>query len=285
MFSFLRRVFLLGIVAGLFFFAINFSKEDFSINGLIQHFRQFWSGVAVFYSGSGKQNVLFGGNDESDDQNEEVEFDGSEDDLIVLINKERFDRGLKPYKKNELLMQSALEKARDMVRGRYFDHVSKFGGVQPWYFAEQAGYRYKIFGENIAVDYFSTNSVHWALMDSEGHKQNILSEDFRDIGVAIVPMEFDGRKNFVVVEHFGSYLRDLDLSGELCRTKNKQRCAVQVKKRKELDEMLKNIKRKKVEFDDDERDRVIERADNLLKIREQIDEYLQDCDKIKKECK
>ncbi len=210
-------------------------------------------------------------NKNEDEDNElQKEFSGTEDDLIVLINKERLNKNLKPLKKNSLLMLSAKDKALDMVAKKYFEHISD-KRIQPWLFAEKNGYRYQSFAENIATDYFSANSVHRAFMDSEGHRANILNDDFRDVGIAIVPMKIDDKINYVVVEHFGTYLKDLDATTGYGQ-KNRLRCKVQKRKKKEL---LKMIHWQR------EHNPNSKFLPDLEKIKKEIDLYLEGCYKLK----
>ena len=237
--------------------------------------------------------LLGEGEDISAKQNKQSEFSGTSDTLITLINKERFDHDLKPLKKNNLLMLSAKEKAEDMVRNNYFEHIAR-EGIQPWFFVERTGYRYETFGENIAKDYFSANSVHKAFMDSTGHRANILNKDFRDVGVAILPIIISDKRQFIVVEHFGSYLKDVNLEKAKCGQKNKQRCKVQKKKKKELLKMLKS-QRDAMEQSVDgtgndspsktiSKKRLQETLQDLNNIKKDIDDYLNVCQELKNSC-
>lgn len=227
------------------------------------------------------------------EENKQNEFNGTTDALITLINKERFDRELEPLKKNSLLMMSAKFKAEDMVKNKYFEHVSG-KGIQPWFFAEKVGYRYETFGENIAEDYFSVNSVHKAFMDSKGHRSNILNKEFRDVGIAILPIKTGDKQQFVAVEHFGSYLRDIHLGDVKCGEKNRQRCKIQKKKKKELLKMIKEQKKNIKEMIKEKNNaqvKIVEKdnSEKLLKdlnnIKKGIDLYLEDCQKISDSCK
>ena len=247
MFSFLRKIFirilfLCGLIVALvMFFKIDnsklqsgWSKIDFLKEKIAHYTSRSVDNEKSKQLEQGVQSKIV--KNEAGDDEGQKEFSGTEDDLIVLINKERFDKNLKPFKKNNLLMLSAKDKALDMVAKKYFEHISD-KRIQPWLFAEKNGYRYQSFAENIATDYLSAKSVHQAFMDSDGHRANILNDDFRDIGIAIVPMKIDGKINYVVVEHFGTYLKDLDSTTGYGQ-KNKLRCKVQKRKKKELSKMI-----------------------------------------------
>jgi len=211
-------------------------------------------------------------NVETEMEEEKDDFNGNMAGLIVLVNKERFDRELKPLKKNNLLMSSAKQKAEDMIKNKYFEHISG-EHIQPWVFAEISGYRYQTFGENIANEYLSINSVHKAFMDSVGHRQNILNKNFRDIGVAIMPFQENEQQKYLVVEHFGSYLKDINVNQEKKYTeKIRLRCKIQKKKKKEVIKMIKYQKDNKLT------ESILPK---LKTIEQDIDNYLKECQKIK----
>ena len=115
-------------------------------------------------------------------------------DMIRLINKEREAQGLKPLTENKLLNESARAKACDMNEKGYFEHVSP-EGVEPWKFMKDAGYDYYTAGENIAVSYDSTKKLAEAYLKSPSHRDNILSDEFTEVGV--------GECGIYSVEHFG----------------------------------------------------------------------------------
>ncbi len=214
------------------------------------------------------------------------QFGGTEDEIITLINKERFDIGLAPINKNEKLMKSALAKAEDMKRDQYFEHVSN-QKIQPWFFVEEVNYRYEKFGENIALDYLSVNSVHRAFMDSVGHRANMLDEHFRDVGVAIFPIETEGGLKYIVVEHFGERLEKIEPEKrEKYSDKSKRFCNIQRNKKEELKEMIKNqkkvIEKFEIELNRKATEEETERLDSLKKIKEKVNDYLDDCKILKK---
>jgi uncharacterized protein YkwD len=214
-------------------------------------------------------------------------FKGTSDIIITLINKERFDKGLKPLEKNKLLMKSAYDKAWDMKEGKYFEHIN-YGGIQPWFYAEKNNYHYQSFGENIAMDYFSANSVHQAFMDSIGHRKNILNTEFRDVGVAIVLVDNEvEHPYYIVVEHFGSYLKKPDIFSEKkCREKNKNKCQIQKNKLVELNAMIVRQKELRDGLTDNKSvDKNKKQLKDLLKIKRSIKNYLKICKQIRADCK
>jgi uncharacterized protein YkwD len=137
-------------------------------------------------------------------------FQGNEQDILTLVNQAREESGAEPLVYNEKLALSALDKAQHMKENEYFDHVSP-QGLQPWYFAQKRNYEYKNFGENLAEGFFSAESVHEGWMNSDGHRENILSRKFQEIGVGILDFTENGQKSYLIVQHFGSQLTPEDL--------------------------------------------------------------------------
>jgi uncharacterized protein YkwD len=103
--------------------------------------------------------------------------------IVAAMNKERASRGLRPLRLNDRLSLAANDRITDMFSKHYFAHVSP-DGVQPFVWAQQRGYRYRLIGENLAVGYRGTAVVEgW--MRSQGHRENILQRGFDEVGIAI----------------------------------------------------------------------------------------------------
>lgn len=105
-----------------------------------------------------------------------------EKQVIELVNEERAKADLPPLEYDEKLAMSARVKSEDMRDEAYFDHISPVYGT-PFEMMSEFGIDYMYAGENIAVGYTSPEAVVKAWMNSPGHKQNILSEDYTHIGV------------------------------------------------------------------------------------------------------
>ena len=304
MFKFFRKIFLMVMIIILFFAWIKFKDDENtvdtksvtqygtnllkSIGGILKE-----QGEDIFTASdendavdSGKVNSyklesLTNGTSQSDTKAEAQQFGGTEDAIITLINKERFDTGLDSLDKSKRLMKSALAKAEDMKRDQYFEHISR-QKIQPWFFVEEVDYQYEKFGENIALDYLSANSVHKAFMDSSGHKTNILDSNFKDVGIAIIPIETKGGTKYIVVEHFGEQLEDIKPEKrEKYSDKSKHYCKIQENKKSEVKEMIKSQKEVIEKFEKEINKKAIEeesqRLESLKEIKEKINGYLDDC--------
>jgi uncharacterized protein YkwD len=111
---------------------------------------------------------------------------------VCLLNKERTKRGLRKLRVNARLSSAARSHTLDMVRKHYFAHVSKSGGDVVSRL-RRTGYlshtRSWTVGENLAWGSGGRStpaSIVDAWMHSAGHRHNILTRQFREIGVGLV---------------------------------------------------------------------------------------------------
>jgi len=125
--------------------------------------------------------------------------------VLDLTNKERQLHNLPPLHFNNTLSLSAADKANDMFSHNYWAHNSPQGKT-PWDFFRIEGYQYSVAGENLAKDFYDTESMVTAWMNSPTHKANILNTKYQEIGIGVVNGVLDGVKTTLVVQHFGSPL-------------------------------------------------------------------------------
>lgn len=123
--------------------------------------------------------------------------------IIALANEDRVQRGLQSLKSNAMLSAAALAKANNMFEVQYWDHFGP-NGETPWQFISAAGYTYYYAGENLAKGFTTSEGVHQAWMASPSHRENILSPNYKDIGVAILSGTLNGKSVTLVVQMFGS---------------------------------------------------------------------------------
>lgn len=105
-----------------------------------------------------------------------------ETQVITLVNKERAARGLTMLKTNWELSRVARYKSQDMINKNYFGHTSPTYGT-PFQMMESFGLRFSAAGENIAYGQRTPQEVMNAWMNSPGHRANILSAVYTQIGV------------------------------------------------------------------------------------------------------
>jgi uncharacterized protein YkwD len=111
--------------------------------------------------------------------------------MVCLMNRDRTARGLRRLAVRPTLNVAAARHSRDMVRRQYFAHESPTGGTLLSR-VRAAGYlrgaRSYTLGENIAwgTGYLATPArIHQSLMNSPGHRANILRGAFRNVGVGL----------------------------------------------------------------------------------------------------
>jgi len=105
-------------------------------------------------------------------------------EVVTLVNQERAKQGLAPLKYNSELSNVARTKSADMRDNNYFSHTSPTYG-SPFDMMKKFGIDYMAAGENIAMGQPTAASVMDAWMNSPGHKANILSKNFTEIGVGV----------------------------------------------------------------------------------------------------
>lgn len=106
------------------------------------------------------------------------------DEVITLVNKERTKRGLQALKKNSTACYVAQLKSKDMATKNYFSHTSPTYG-SPFTMMQKYGLKYSAAGENIAMGQQTPQAVMNAWMNSSGHRANILSSVYNQIGVGV----------------------------------------------------------------------------------------------------
>ncbi len=107
-----------------------------------------------------------------------------ESEVVRLVNIERSKNGLQPLKENWELSRVARYKSQDMANKNYFSHTSPTYG-SPFRMMESFGIRYSAAGENIAKGQKTPQEVMTSWMNSPGHKSNILSPSYTQIGVGL----------------------------------------------------------------------------------------------------
>ena len=128
--------------------------------------------------------------------------------VVTVLNQDREHYGLSPLSTNAKLELAAQAKARHILSNDYFAHISP-NGVQPWDFLKAAGIRYEFAGENLAINYTNPYDLEEDFLDSDSHRENLLSPIFSDIGVAVVSGTFQGKPAIITVQMFAKPLKQL----------------------------------------------------------------------------
>lgn len=107
-----------------------------------------------------------------------------ENQMVELVNKERLQRGLRGLVSDATLREIGRGHSADMFKRGYFAHNSP-EGANVADRADKLGVSYEVIGENLA--YAPTLSLAQSgLMNSPGHRANILSADYHKIGIGIM---------------------------------------------------------------------------------------------------
>lgn len=104
--------------------------------------------------------------------------------MFELLNQERVKMGLKKLEIHEGLVKLARMKSKDMIELGYFAHQSPTYG-SPFDMIRNAGIAFSYAGENLAGAP-TVSRAHTALMNSSGHRANILNPNFTHVGIGIV---------------------------------------------------------------------------------------------------
>lgn len=110
--------------------------------------------------------------------------DGSENEMVELVNKERINRGLKALVIDARMRAVGRAHSTDMLKRGYFSHYSP-EGLTVADRVLKAEVDFLVVGENLAYAP-SVELAHKGFMNSEGHRANILSPDFGRTGIGVM---------------------------------------------------------------------------------------------------
>ena len=132
-----------------------------------------------------------------DDQTQSLTVDqSSETKMFQLINKERGSRGVGTLTINPKLVKVAEDYAKLMWEDHYFGHYDP-NGKDVGDRLQAAKINYELAGENLALAP-TVDIAHSGLMNSPGHRANILEPKFKQVGVGVIDNGYYG-KMFVQV--------------------------------------------------------------------------------------
>lgn len=124
------------------------------------------------------------------------------EEIIALTNQERELAGLNTLTANQLLTQAAIAKGKAILESQTFKHNIDNKKFSSW--IRDTGYNYSYTGENLAIDFATSQTVIEAWKNSPLHKKNLLSPYYKEIGLAAIDGKFQGQDTTVVVQIFGS---------------------------------------------------------------------------------
>lgn len=130
----------------------------------------------------------------------------NEEKIIELTNLVRQEYKVKPLTANQLLSKAAYEKCQDILKEQTFQHNMGDKKFSDW--IKQAGYKYSFVGENLAIDFVTSEGAIKAWLNSPTHKKNIINDKFEEIGVAAMEGNFLDHNTTVIVQIFGTQLKN-----------------------------------------------------------------------------
>ncbi len=133
------------------------------------------------------------------DERVELQFSGAagrvdeeaETRMLKLLNDARAQAGLPPLKADPQLTEAARAHSRDMLAKGYFAHQDD-DGKRPADRVSAAGVRWAVVGENLALAP-TVDVAHQGLMNSPGHRENILSPQYHRVGIGVVDGGLHGK--------------------------------------------------------------------------------------------
>jgi uncharacterized protein YkwD len=117
--------------------------------------------------------------------------------MLVMLNEERRAQGLRPLQADPEVANVARAHSSDMFARGYFSHVTP-QGEDPFTRLHRSQVRFLIAGENLAFAR-SLPMAHQGLMNSPGHRANILRSQFGRVGIGIVD---GGRYGLMITQDF-----------------------------------------------------------------------------------
>ena len=117
--------------------------------------------------------------------------------MLSLVNAERAKVGLRPLAADTETVDVSRAHSRDMFERSYFAHITP-EGRSPFDRLRAARLSYRAAGENLALAR-TLDMAHTGLMNSPGHRANILNPAFGRVGIGIVD---GGRHGLLVTQTF-----------------------------------------------------------------------------------
>lgn len=182
-----------------YFYCLVFPHPRNNHRAKVLHFRTFFLIISLFIISA----FLFSSDVNPFASKIRAFADISTQELLKFTNEKRAEYGLSPLMENAQLQQAAYSKADDMFAKDYWAHDSP-DGLTPWIFIKGAGYDYVYAGENLAKGFINSEDIVNAWMASPDHRENLLSENFKEVGFAVKSGELKGEQTFLVVQEFGN---------------------------------------------------------------------------------
>lgn len=117
--------------------------------------------------------------------------------VLNLLNQERIEQGVLPLLPHARLRRAARAHGLEMFTHGFLSHRSRDGRTMVQRLVDHQ-IRARIVAENLAYAR-DVQTAHAALMDSDGHRKNILAPQFQVVGIAVID---GGAYGLIVVQDF-----------------------------------------------------------------------------------
>jgi len=107
------------------------------------------------------------------------------DSVLSEMNSYRMKEGLSPLHFDPRLVAAAGDRMQDMEDLEYWSHEAP-DGRSPFVWLKPHGYEFRFAGENLATGFETVELLVEGWMESPGHRANILSADYDDVGIAVI---------------------------------------------------------------------------------------------------
>ncbi|MBG9982758.1 serine protease [Aerococcaceae bacterium DSM 111020] len=104
--------------------------------------------------------------------------------LFDIVNAERNQRGLSILEWSQEAANTAYNHSQDMAENQYFNHIN-LEGASPFDRLSKDNIIFSLAAENLAFGQKSSIYAHQGLMNSEGHRENILLTDVTQLGIGV----------------------------------------------------------------------------------------------------
>lgn len=109
---------------------------------------------------------------------------GFEQQLFDLTNAARVRHGRSILRWDERISETARKHSLDMAINDYFSH-DNLKGQSPFDRMKEDHIKFRRAGENLAYGQSSSIFAHEGLMNSKGHRENILIDDYSHLGIGV----------------------------------------------------------------------------------------------------
>jgi uncharacterized protein YkwD len=124
-----------------------------------------------------------------------IKLNTKEERTLLLHNRKRRSRGLRPLCLHPKLTKAARAHSADMIRDDYLGHGSVGRRLKHY------GYHWRVYAENIAGGtgrHASPDNTFRRWMKSGAHRSNVLDRRFREIGIGTATGRYKGHRGYTM---------------------------------------------------------------------------------------